>query len=89
MSNIPEARITIEEALEINAKVGRLLRAALPQLDREKPVRKAPATSRRVTDKVAAQIRHLAATTSLSQQEIALAVGVTGGRVSEVIRGLR
>lgn len=43
----------------------------------------------RLTAELAAQIKKLAATTSLFQHEIAALLGINQGRVSEVLNGKR
>lgn len=46
-------------------------------------------TRSRMTPALAAKIKHLAATTSWYQHEIAAHLGINQGRVSEVLRGKR
>jgi hypothetical protein len=54
---------------------------------RRKPARRAPIHSARVTPAIRDKIIDLAETTDMHSSEIAAAVGVNPGRVSEVLQG--
>lgn len=93
MSNIPEARAEIEQVIVKLKHYGMLtvaheLEQARKKLDRKVATRRTPT---RLPPLNADQWDHIKrlATTSKSQQDIAVVVGVNAGRVSEVINGLR
>jgi len=89
MSNIPEARRNLEEALDYISPEGfaaTLIERALAQMTREKPKHKAPRKHGPPTEAQKAEVRRLHALKTLSQQEIANLVGLgSGGRVSEIV----
>jgi hypothetical protein len=62
----------------------RLLRSELHNRPQHRGRRSAPPT-----DMVRHVIQHLHETTEMSQQEIAIALDVSNGRVSEILRGKR
>ena len=91
-SNVPEAREDIQiivndlRAQGDHAMADRL-EAVLHKMHRRPPVRetrkKIPAPTKSQKD----QVRFLARTTDMSQLEIAVAVGLNPGRVSEILNG--
>lgn len=97
MSDIPKARrllyaarqnLTLAER-EL-AHVGSLLLQASALLDREPQIRRAPAKHVPITRKLRQQVLSLAATTQLTQEEIAHVTGLRSpGRVSEILNGKR
>jgi hypothetical protein len=92
MSKIPEAR---EKLLalsnELPLKQQRQLRLIVHNyLYREPRVRRAPVTSKKLTPKLRAKIKRIARDNpSMPIRKIGEAVGVDGGRVSEVLTGKR
>lgn len=94
-SNIPEARARLSALAEqmrrdgIGTYAEKIENEVLPLMTRRPAVRKAPIKKNPVTPHIIAEIRRLARTTSLYNDEIAGRVGVNPGRVSEVINGLR
>lgn len=96
-SNIPKAREILEELVkdaefldmwEVRLRV----KEALGHMTRSSPKSRATVKSNPITDEILEKIRalgHEAVDLDLSQQDIANAVGVNPGRVSEVLRGRR
>lgn len=94
-SNIPLAR---EELLKIaldvesngdTANADNIRHIVSRLLKRRRGSRSAPAQHARPTRKQVDEVKKLAKTTSLSQQEIAEKVDLNAGRVSEILAGLR
>lgn len=96
-SNIPKAREILEQLmddLEFLEKwqVTDRISVAINHMTRSSPANRASVKSNPVTDEILEKIRvlgHEAVDLDLSQQDIANAVGVNPGRVSEVLRGRR
>lgn len=83
MTDIPRARRLIARALD-------MLMEAESLMTRPSPVRKAPSNSVLVTPKLSAQIRAYADKhPRATYRTIGSRFNVDGGRVSEVLRGLR
>jgi hypothetical protein len=96
MSDIPKAREILKELLDnewIADAVKVRLRQALRLMRREAVVREAPrSTNGTISNMQRRMIIRLAQDTKLPQSEIARRVGLgsqAGGRVSEVLHGLR
>ena len=96
-SNIPKAREILDdlmenlEALEPH-QVKHRISVALNHMTRSSPASRASVKSNPITDEILEKIRalgHESVDLDLSQQDIANAVGVNPGRVSEVLRGRR
>lgn len=96
-SNIPKAREILDdlmenlEALEPH-QVKHRISVALNHMTRSSPASRASVKSNPITDEILGKIRalgHEGVDLDLSQQDIANAVGVNPGRVSEVLRGRR
>jgi DNA-binding transcriptional regulator YiaG len=88
-SDVPGAR-------EILKEVRRQLLAQLDEIDRalEKMVRSSPDKKTRVrhgppTPTQIARVKALRKLTDMSEQQIAVEVGLNAGRVSEIVKGLR
>lgn len=60
---------------------------ALMLLHQSPPIRVTPVRNPPPTDEQRAAVLHLANTTTLSQQDIAVKTGTNAGRVSEILRG--
>lgn len=94
---MPEVRarlIIIADALGAGTMspvtAARKIRVLEKEMYRRPAVRRTPVRGGAPTAAQAAQIRHLAATTTLSQAQIARSVGLTNtGRVSEILAGVR
>ena len=87
MSNIPEARRILREALELFPDVETLYDAideALPHLDRKKPAFVAPRKVRALTPYNKERARALRAT-GMSNNDIARLLNTNAGRISEAI----
>lgn len=93
MSDIPRAREIIEEAirsLPVGDPTRAQIMAALPLLVRQRPMKRAAQTSRELTLQVAVEIwRYYRDHPHASTQQIATALRVNPGRVSEVLTGTR
>jgi hypothetical protein len=96
-SNIPKAREILDDVMEnLEAlephQVKHRISVALNHMTRSSPANRASVKSNPITDEILEKIRalgHEAVDLDLSQQDIANAVGVNPGRVSEVLRGRR
>lgn len=92
MSDIPQARLILEQVLEddeIDLRARRRIHRALALLHREKCVRRAPPRYIRITERARETVRRLAHT-KMTCNEIAAAAGLrNGGRVSEILHGKR
>lgn len=67
-----------------------MIEAALPMLVRERPIKRAEVTSRELTMEVAIEIwRYHRGRPKASYQQVATAMRVNIGRVSEVLTGTR
>jgi hypothetical protein len=88
---IPQARLELEVLAEALANgavspalAARVIREKIiPKMVRRSPVRRTPVKNGPLTPSKRATVDHLAATTSMSQMEIAMHVGVNPGRISE------
>lgn len=87
---IPEVQARLRKLAERGSlyHVADELNLLADELSRRKG-EKGPPVSRKVTDEVKAEIWELRNTTGMSQMQIAQAVGVNTGRVSEVLKGFR
>lgn len=87
MSEIPTARARLREiAGHSPPKIAAEIYDVLDLMVRKPPVRRAPATKKTMTPALKARIRQLAAANpNMHMQDIADAVGVNPGRVSEVL----
>lgn len=89
MSDIPRVREIIAQAaglLPVGDPARALIEVALPLLTRESPIKRTGAKSRMMTMSVACMIwRYYRANPHKSNQEIATALNVNMGRVSEVL----
>jgi|GEM_PF-1050443 len=92
MSDIPKARVRLYELAELlearrYPNAAQQLRIIIREcLYREKPVRKAPVTSKELTPRMAREIRaHAKGHPKESMQNIAAHFGVNLGRVSEAL----
>ena len=73
-----------------NYDIGHRLRQITMDLSRKPRVTNAPVVSRHMTPGIAAQIRSLhSRDPTMTQQQIAVALGVGAGRVSETLAGRR
>ena len=96
-SNIPKAREILDDVIEnLEAlephQVKHRISVALNHMTRSSPANRASVKSNPITDEILGKIRalgHEAVDLDLSQQDIANAVGVNPGRVSEGLRGRR
>ena len=96
-SNIPKAREILDEVMEDLEvlephQVKHRISMALSHMTRSSPTNRASVKSNPITDEILEKIRalgHEAVDLDLSQQDIANAVGVNPGRVSEALRGRR
>ena len=96
-SNIPKAREILDDVIEnLEAlephQVKHRISVALNHMTRSSPANRASVKSNPITDEMLGKSRalgHEAVDLDLSQQDIANAVGVNPGRVSEVLRGRR
>jgi len=96
-SNIPKAREILDEVMEDLEllephQVKHRISMALSHMTRSSPANRASVKSNAITEEILEKIRklgHEAVDLDLSQQDIANAVGVNPGRVSEVLRGRR
>lgn len=96
-SNIPKAREILDDVMENLEflephQVKHRISVALNHMTRSSPANRASVKSNPITDEILGKIRalgHEAVDLDLSQQDIANAVGVNPGRVSEVLRGRR
>lgn len=83
MTDIPRARRLIAKALD-------MLMEAESLMTRPAPIRKAKASSTSITPELAGRIRSFAKKwPKLTYRDIGLRFNVDGGRVSEILRGLR
>ena len=93
MSNIPRAREIIAKAigtLPVGDPTRAMIEAALPMLVKHSPIRKSEAKSRAMTLALACEIwRYHRRNPRASHQEIAVALSVNMGRVSEVLTQTR
>lgn len=93
MSNIPRAREIIASAaamLPMGDPARAMIEVALPMLVRERPIKRAEETSRPLTMEVACEIwRYYRRHHDAPIQQIATAIGVNSGRVSEVLTGTK
>lgn len=95
MSNIPHARELVSGVLQsarsnLTPEERADLRNALRLMTRRSPMRRAPTERIEVTRKMKKKIVKLARDTEMTNHDIAIAVGLrNGGRVSEVLQGLR
>src|SRR4249920_1466212 len=91
MSDVPYARniiIGVRKMPGVPRRAKLWLGKALRNLWRDPPCRKAPSKPVRITAKIRAKVRWLAANTKMTMLEIAHATGVRSqGRVSEVLNG--
>ena len=88
MSDIPHARQILQSALEMGdvRDVRVAIDAALKYMTREPYTRKAPATSKFVTEQMKDTIRYWASENpDTPMQNIAVMFGVNIGRVSEIL----
>ena len=98
MSDIPGARMKLAKiaghldglkSKKMSVLAAQIQRIIDLDLYRQSPARRMKNKSRPVTKRVREEILHLANTTHMHEHEIAVAVGVNHGRVSEVLNGLR
>lgn len=93
MSDIPRAREIIAQAagmLPVGDPARAMIEVALPMLVRERPIKRAEVTSRELTMEVACEIwRYYRHHPDAPTQEIATAMRVNSGRVSEVLTGTK
>ncbi len=90
MTDIPRARRLISDAYSQIGQGLMLLREAQELMTRPAPIRKAPRTSQPITQRVADDIRAYAYKhPRATYRMIGAHFKVDGGRVSEVLRGLR
>lgn len=93
MSDVPRAREIIAKAIgtmPVGDPTRAMIEAALPLLVRERPVKKAAVKSRPLSFRLACRIwRYYRDYPKASHQEIANAICVNQGRVSEVLTGTR
>ena len=93
MSNVPLARDLIAKAagmLPADDPARSIIMEALPMLTRARPHKRAGITSRELTMEVACEIwRFYRRNQDAPTQQIATAIGVNAGRVSEVLTGTR
>lgn len=96
MSNVPKARAQLFAISEELERMGVAVEAAeirlviQEYLTRQSPIRRAPRKAFRLSPSIAAEIQRMAeADPRKSQLEIATALGVNPGRVSEVLNNKR
>ena len=90
MTNIPVARRLITDAMFKIDQAMKILQEAESLMTRPAPIRKAPRTSQPITQRVADDIRAYAHKhPRATYRMIGAHFKVDGGRVSEVLRGLR
>jgi plasmid maintenance system antidote protein VapI len=92
MSDIPKARGLLEEVLDSSYLEGpeaEKIAEALSLMTRKSASRVAPSKNRGVTPEQWDKVVRLSSVTSKSQHEIAAAVGLNPGRVSEILNGKR
>ena len=93
MSNIPEARRRLADVRNrlttTDPDAVSEITAILNLMHRRPVIRRTPIKARPITDSVKRRVSELAATTVMPQREIAAAMGIDGGRVSEILHGDR
>ena len=90
MTDIPRARRLLADACFLMTRAKQMVQEAESLMTRPSPIRKAPRSSARITPVLAGDIQAYALKhPRKSLKDIGAHFKVDGGRVSEILRGLR
>ena len=88
-ARLGEIARTMRKLAELHNDLNSQLLLLQTELDRRKPIKRAPPKSRPMTPELERQAREMYLNSDMTQHEVATALGINPGRVSEATRGKR